>query len=159
MKRPPSEHQVVDDEADHPGDDEDGACGEELAFGLASCWAVQEKVEDESAEPDRHESDGGEVYAERRADDEANDCPGKGRVDVSEYCHDELTVISVQLSVCYLHGKGYYLGAVDAISRVSLSVYQSVSLSDYRNHLSGDWDSHRRHKGHKMGRKVSCLSP
>ena len=75
MKRPPSEHQVMDDEADHPGNNEDRAGGEELAFGLASCGAVQEKVEHECAEPDRYESDGYEVHAERRANDKADDCP------------------------------------------------------------------------------------
>ena len=121
VKRLPSEHQIMDDEADHPSDDKYGRGGEELAFGFASCGSVQEEVEHESAKPNGYEGDGDEVNAERRANYKANDRPRQGRINVSEYCHDELTAISVQLPVCQLHGKGYYLGAVDAIIRYQVS--------------------------------------
>ena len=114
----------MDYEADHPSDHEDRTGGEEFAFGLASCWAVQEQVEHKSAESDRYESNGDEVNAECSSNDEADDCPRDGVVDVFEYCHESLSVIQlVSLSVAR---EGYYLGGYDAISRVSLSVYQSV---------------------------------
>ena len=58
---------------------------------------MQEQVENEGSKTYRNESDGNEVHAERRADNETDDCPGQRGVDVSKYCHDELRVVSVQL--------------------------------------------------------------
>ncbi len=87
-----SEHQVVDDEADHPGDYEHRAGSEELALGLLAGRTVQEDIQHECAKADRYESHGDEIHAERCANDKADDRPGYGRVDVSEYCHASLSI-------------------------------------------------------------------